>query len=50
MALIRDIHRRGNTIIVVTHEPDVANMTQRQILLRDGVVTTTHQAHLQHAQ
>jgi putative ABC transport system ATP-binding protein len=44
MALIRDIHRRGNTIIVVTHEQDVANMTQRQILLRDGVVTSSHVA------
>src|SRR5687768_14677800 len=41
MALIKDIHRRGNTIIVVTHEKDVANQTQRQILLKDGVVTST---------
>ena len=40
MALIKDIHRRGNTIIVVTHEKDVANQTQRQILLKDGRVTT----------
>ena len=40
MALIKDIHGRGNTIIVVTHEKDVANQTQRQILLRDGQVTT----------
>jgi len=40
MTLIRDIHRRGNTIIVVTHEHDVANQTERQILLKDGVVTS----------
>src|SRR5688572_20811844 len=40
MALIKDIHRRGNTIIVVTHEQDVANQTQRQIMLRDGQVTS----------
>ncbi|HEV8443513.1 MAG TPA: ABC transporter ATP-binding protein [Steroidobacteraceae bacterium] len=40
MALIKDIHRRGNTIIVVTHEHDVANQTERQILLKDGLVTT----------
>jgi putative ABC transport system ATP-binding protein len=43
MALIKDIHGRGNTIIVVTHEKDVANQTQRQILLKDGQVTT-HEA------
>ena len=40
MTLIKEIHRRGNTIIVVTHEHDVANQTERQILLKDGVVTS----------
>lgn len=42
MALLKDIHRRGNTLIIVTHEKDVAEMTQRQIVLKDGLVTTPH--------
>jgi len=49
MALIRDIHRRGNTLIVVTHEQDVSNMTQRQILLKDGLVTSTQVSGYSHA-
>jgi putative ABC transport system ATP-binding protein len=45
MALLKDIHRRGNTMIIVTHEQDVANQTERQIFLRDGLVTSSHLLH-----
>ncbi len=41
MELLKDIHRRGNTLIIVTHEQDIADQCERQIVLKDGVVTST---------
>ena len=38
MHLIAEIHQQANTIIVVTHEEDIAKMAQRIIRLRDGMV------------
>ena len=38
MRLFRDIHRSGNTIILVTHEEDIASYAHRIIRLRDGIV------------
>jgi putative ABC transport system ATP-binding protein len=36
MALFQDLNRRGKTIIMVTHEPELAAYTKRTITLRDG--------------
>jgi putative ABC transport system ATP-binding protein len=36
MMLFEDLHRQGNTIILVTHEPDIAEHAFRTIRLRDG--------------
>jgi putative ABC transport system ATP-binding protein len=38
MGLFEEIHTRGNTIIVVTHEEDIARHAHRIIRLRDGYV------------
>jgi len=36
MEIFEDLHAKGNTIIVVTHEPDIAKHAHRIIKLRDG--------------
>ena len=36
MALFDELHRRGQTVVVVTHEPDIAAHCQRTIRVSDG--------------
>jgi putative ABC transport system ATP-binding protein len=38
MGIFETIHKAGNTVILVTHEPDIAEHAHRIIRLRDGVV------------
>ncbi len=42
MALFDELHRQGNSIILVTHEEDVARHAHRIIRLRDGLVESDH--------
>lgn len=39
MDLLTELNREGKTIIMVTHEPEIAEYAQRTIVLRDGVIT-----------
>ena len=38
MALLADIHDKGNTVILVTHEEDIARHAHRIVRLKDGMV------------
>ncbi len=40
MELFNQIHEGGNTVVLVTHEEDIANFTRRIVRIRDGVVET----------
>lgn len=38
MELFEEIHKKGNTVIIVTHEEDIARYAHRIIRIRDGVI------------
>ncbi len=38
MALLEEIHKQGNTIVLVTHEEDIAQHAHRIVRLKDGIV------------
>jgi putative ABC transport system ATP-binding protein len=40
MAVFRDLHRQGQTIVMVTHEHDIAAHAARVVTLRDGLIAS----------
>jgi putative ABC transport system ATP-binding protein len=40
MRLLRDLNQQGRTIVLITHEPDIASFAQRAVRVRDGVIVS----------
>jgi len=40
MKLLRELNQQGRTIVLITHEPDIAAFAQRVVRLRDGVIVS----------
>lgn len=40
MSLFQELNDQGITIVMVTHEPDIARYTKRNIVMRDGIVVS----------
>ena len=40
MALFQELNENGTTIILVTHEPEVAAYAKRQLIFRDGLLVS----------
>jgi putative ABC transport system ATP-binding protein len=49
MALFDELYSKGNTIILVTHEPDIAENAHRIVTIRDGVIAGDHPSTRKHA-
>ena len=48
MAILDKLHAGGHTIILVTHEDDIADHAERIIFLRDGLIESDVRKHDQH--
>jgi putative ABC transport system ATP-binding protein len=44
LELLRELHREGTTILIITHDPDVAAATGRRIEIRDGRILSDTRA------
>lgn len=46
MALLKDLNKQGNTIVMITHEHDIARQAQRSVFIRDGEIKKVKEAKL----
>ena len=43
MAIFQDINEKGHTVVMITHEPDIAHHAKRIIMIRDGKIVSDKQ-------
>jgi putative ABC transport system ATP-binding protein len=48
LELMEDLHQRGRTIVMVTHNPEVAHFTDRIFTIRDGKLASDNKNHNNH--
>lgn len=42
MALLQELHQQGQTIVLITHEAEIAEFAQRLLIMRDGELVDEH--------
>jgi len=40
MAIFQDLHKKGITLLLVTHDPDIARHAERIVSIRDGLIVS----------
>jgi len=40
LALFTELHRQGNSVVLVTHDPHIASLAERRVELRDGLIVS----------
>lgn len=45
MKLLRELNARGHTVLIITHDPKVANQAKRVVEIKDGLITSDSGAH-----
>lgn len=38
MGILKDLHKNGNTVVIITHDSDIAKQAQRIITIKDGLI------------
>ncbi len=44
LELFKELHRQGNTVVLVTHDPNIAAMAERRVELHDGLIVARETA------